>query len=140
MLSPHFKLSEFERSQTAAAHGIANRAPVSAVSNLQNLCQEVLEPLRLWLGEPVIVNSGYRCRELNSLVGGVKNSQHMAGEAADLRVRSEYEAHLWQRWIDRNCEYDQCIVEHNSQGAFWLHVSCKRDLRRNRHRCFDLKK
>ena len=78
-LTKHFTLSEFTRSEKAQAKGIDNTPSLEAVSNLQYLCQQVLEPLRQWIGKPVVINSGYRCSELNQLVGGVNNSQHMTG-------------------------------------------------------------
>ena len=83
-LSQHFRLSEFTRSATASARGIDNTPSASAIDNLRRLCQEVLEPLRRHLDRPVVISSGYRCKKLNQLVGGVRTSQHMTGEAADI--------------------------------------------------------
>lgn len=83
-LSQHFRLSEFTRSATASARGIDNTPSASAIDNLRHLCQEVLEPLRRHLDRPVVISSGYRCKKLNQLVGGVRTSQHMTGEAADI--------------------------------------------------------
>ena len=85
-LTTHFYLSEFTRSSTAQEKGIDNTPSLEAVSNLQYLCQQVLEPLRVWIGKPVVINSGYRCAKLNQLVGGVSNSQHQTGQAVDIRL------------------------------------------------------
>ena len=82
-LTAHFCLEEFTQSATAAKHGICNEPPIDAISNLQNLCQQVLEPLREHYGRAIHISSGYRCKELNRRVGGVANSQHLKGEAAD---------------------------------------------------------
>ena len=76
-LTEHFSLDELIRSNTAITRGICNMPYQAAIDNLQNLCQRVLEPLRQWAGVPVKISSGYRCRELNKAVGGVKNSQHI---------------------------------------------------------------
>ena len=45
-----------------------------------------LEVLRRILGKPIIINSGYRCPKHNAKIGGVTNSQHVLGTAADIRV------------------------------------------------------
>ena len=88
-LSPHFRLSEFEASRTAAEQGIANVAPPEAVENLQRLCEGCLEPLREALGRPIVITSGYRCQRLNEiLVHAARKSQHMVGCAADFYVGS----------------------------------------------------
>ena len=83
-LSEHFSLSEFTKSITAERLGIDNKPGYEQVLAMRNLCREVLEPLRQHYGQPIRITSGYRCEELNSAVGGVRRSQHMLGEAADL--------------------------------------------------------
>ena len=99
-----------------------------AVANIEALVENVLDPAREKLGAPIVVNSGYRCPRHNAAVGGVTNSQHMKGEAADivpvnsekLKVKSDLER-LKQIIID-NGRYDQLI----DYGTF-LHVSWKRN-------------
>ena len=139
-LSPHFQLEEFERSATATRLGICNAAPLAVITCLQNLCQQILEPARQAYGKPIVIQSGYRCTQLNQAVGGVPNSQHRTGEAADL----PYSATLLA--ILKTLPYDQLIVEVSKSykasggtrsscapvgaqasklGAKWLHVSCK---------------
>ena len=141
ILTEHFSLEGFTRSSTALQSGICNEPPIEVISNLQNLCQEVLEPLRLHYGKPIHISSGYRCKELNKRVGGVKNSQHLKGEAADLLVPSVKIAKEWFEWIQQNCwNYDQCILERNKHGKYWLHVSARRELHYNRHQAFLLVK
>ena len=125
-MTEHFDLVELTRSATATRLGLMNVPSQTAVGNLRNLCQKVLEPLRQHLGKPIIVTSGYRSKELNKAVGGVENSQHLVGEAADLRIESEKQGREWMAWIMDNCEFDQLILERNSK-ATWLHVSCKRN-------------
>lgn len=89
-LTDHFSLSEFTRSSTADRLHINNTIDLSVPSgqsvfkNLKNLCEQVLEPLREHFGIPVVICSGYRCPQLNKAVGGVPNSQHLKGEAADI--------------------------------------------------------
>ena len=83
-LTKHFTLEEFTRSSTAKARGIDNTVPEKLIPALRNLCETVLEPLREQAKEPVEISSGYRCPELNRVVGGKNTSQHMKGEACDI--------------------------------------------------------
>lgn len=145
-LTPHFKLSEFTKSSTASARGIDNTPPKEVIDNLRNLCEQVLEPLRQFFNVPIVIGSGYRCPALNKAVGGVKNSQHMTGEAADIHIpvydfvdsngkhHSNMETlNMWMRWLIDNTDFDQCIKETANRRTYWIHVSCKRDRSKNRH-------
>lgn len=132
-LTEHFHLEEFTRSHTASVHHIQNQPPAAAIQALKKLCKNILEPLRQWTGKPIIINSGFRCEELNRLVGGVTNSQHLSGEAADIRVNSLMEARMWFAWIMDNCDFDQLIWEKNPKGVYWIHVSHKLLSEQNRH-------
>ena len=132
-LSKNFTLEELIHSNTAERMGIDNvPKDEKVVENLRSLCLEVLQPLRDYVGAPVHINSGYRCPELNMAVGGVKNSQHCRGEAADIRIVSPKQGREWAAWIEDNCRFDQMLLERNKNGAVWLHVSCKRDEKKNR--------
>ena len=136
-LSKNFTYKEFIRSSTAERMGIDNRPKTKeeekkVIENLRNLCLEVLQPLRDYVGAPVHINSGYRCKALNLAVGGVKNSQHSRGEAADIRIASPKQGREWAAWIEDNCRFDQMLLERNKNGGVWLHVSCKRDEKANR--------
>ncbi len=83
-LSEHFRLSEFVSSATAERLGIDNTPDSTALHNIELLCRYVLEPIRQAFGQPIVVNSGYRCRQLNIAVGGAKRSFHLSGRAADI--------------------------------------------------------
>ena len=132
-LSENFTLEELIRSNAAERMGFDNvPKDEKVVENLRSLCLEVLQPLRDYVGAPVHINSGYRCPELNMTVGGVKNSQHCRGEAADIRIVSPKQGREWAAWIEDNCRFDQMLLERNKNGAVWLHVSCKRDASKNR--------
>ena len=132
-LTPHFTLEEFERSATAARLHIDNRVPAELVPNIKNLCEQVLEPLRERFGEPIYISSGYRCPQLNRAVGGVPNSQHTRGEAADIcglspdstSPEARRKMREWAEWIMDNCPFDQLLRE-RSGNSYWIHVSLKR--------------
>ena len=154
-LSEHFKLSEFLRSRTAERHSIPNIPLKRDITAMQNLCVRCLEPLRQALCLPILISSGYRCPQLNTLVGGVENSQHMRGEAADITIPKKHRpfAHgtdeqavrLLFKYAQQYADYDQLILEHYTDkktGAqsWWLHISCRIDYRRNRHEAIKIEK
>lgn len=78
-LSPHFTLEELTRTST----GLPNMPDQAALVCLHNVCAEALEPIRLILGVPLRINSGFRSAAVNEAIGGAKSSQHMRGQAAD---------------------------------------------------------
>ena len=80
----YFTISELTASATALREGIDNRPSKCAYHLLHVLVDQLLDPIREAWGKPIIVSSGYRCKELNELVGGVKNSHHLLGCAADI--------------------------------------------------------
>lgn len=123
-ISKSFVLEEFTKSDTAKAKGIVNAIGQTEVVNLCALVHQVLQPLRDAMGHQVKIGSGYRCPRLNAAVGGVKNSQHMTGEAADLCIDGDMQkGKRWFEWIKANCNFDQLIWEHNAKGTYWVHVS-----------------
>ena len=111
------------KSDTAIKQRLWNGANLEVEENLRALVDEVLDPLRERYGKPIYVNSGYRCPELNRLIGGAVNSQHMRGEAADIRpsqANSSDLAELAQILI-ANGKFDLLIIY-----PTFLHVSWRR--------------
>lgn len=84
----YFELEELLRSETALNQGIENLPSWEDVENLHEFVTDVLDPIRIEWGQPIVVESGYRSVELNAKVGGVLNSAHMVGKAADIRLVS----------------------------------------------------
>ena len=120
----HFTIEEMYASQTAKAKGIDNKPNVQQMINLVYLCVYVLEPLRVAMNEPIKIGSGFRCQKLNKAVGGVYNSQHLKGQAADLCIDGDMEkGWKWFSYIKEHLPFDQLIMEHNSKGSYWVHVS-----------------
>ena len=134
-LSPHFTVGEFFRSGTAIRLGIDTNpdahpgegiSTAEVVENLRALCTEVLEPLRRRVGR-VIVTSGYRCQELNKAVGGVWNSQHLKGEAADIFVPDTATAMRYGHILERHSAVQQLLLEPMGiQQKRWIHVGFRR--------------
>jgi hypothetical protein len=127
-ISKNFTLEELLASDTAKAKGIKNVPGTQEVCALCALVINILQPLRDAMGEPIKIGSGYRSLALNKAVGGVANSQHMKGEAADLCIDGDkIKGKRWFDWIKAHCEYDQIIWEHNAKGNYWVHVSFRAD-------------
>ena len=122
-LTAHFSREEMSRSRTATRRGIDNTPPDWVWTNLEALCENVLEPARMALG-PIRVTSGYRSPDVNYAVGGSPTSQHMTGEAADVEppTSASYSMGDLLRWIRKNAPFDQLIWEFGE----WVHVSHKR--------------
>ena len=112
-LSNHFSLSEFLNLKKYPD----NIPSMQVAANLTYGCLLLLEPARLEVG-PILINSGYRNQRVNALVGGVKNSQHLQGCAADIRPRDPQQ---FQRLVAflRSCEYSDQLLT----GSGWLHIS-----------------
>jgi hypothetical protein len=121
----HFTIEELYASATAKAKGINNKPDIQQIINLVYLCAYVLEPLRKAMGEPIKIGSGFRCQQLNKAVGGVSNSQHLTGQAADLCIDGDIaKGKRWFNYIKDHLPFDQLIWEHNAKtGSYWVHVS-----------------
>lgn len=126
-LSPHFALAELSRSATASARGIDNTPPPAAVANLRRLAETALEPLRTLWGCPIKVTSGFRCPEVNALVGGVTGSAHLDGRAADLIPTGLAFEKAYDLAAKSPIPYDQLIIERVSSGVTWIHVAIARE-------------
>ncbi|NBB18567.1 DUF882 domain-containing protein [Runella sp. CRIBMP] len=118
-LTPHFTLKEMTVSQTAIRMGIDNTPNTRQITNLTRLCENILEPLRIMVGKPINVSSGFRNPTVNSLVGGSSSSQHMKGEAADFTIEGLTVQELFDLIRTSTLPYDQLIQEFDS----WVHVS-----------------
>ena len=138
-LTKHFTLEELCASATAKARGIQNKPNAQQIISLVYLAAYVLEPLREAMHEPIPISSGFRCEQLNRAVGGVSNSQHMKGQAADLCIGGDMKkGRKWFDFIKTHLNFDQLIWEHSSNGTYWVHVSFVHpDFGRNRRQAID---
>ena len=134
-LSNHFSLAEMTQSATAKRLGIDNTASIPVIANLKALCTNILEIIRMEWGEPIIVNSGFRCEKLNKAVGGAKTSDHIYGNAADIRTLSNRKSdnfRLFTKILElrdqKKIKFGQLIDEH---GYSWIHISNQTKKHRN---------
>jgi zinc D-Ala-D-Ala carboxypeptidase len=121
-LSKHVTLAEFENSPTATTHGINNKMSESQIASAKLLCENVFEPLRLYLNIPIRISSGFRSVQLNKMIKGSLTSQHTKGEAMDIKIDAK-----GFYFIKDKLEFDQLIWEFgNDEQPSWVHVSYKK--------------
>lgn len=123
----YFELDEFINSSTAKKKGIDNIPSFEVVEHLDELVNNILDPLRAAYGMPIRITSGYRCPELNKAVGGSSTSVHQIGYAADLQVGGSFDKFVCfvVEWLRKTgTKFDQVLIE-SSKGTEWLHVGLK---------------
>lgn len=123
-LSTHFSLHEFTRSDAADRNGIDNvPTDLKILDNLREAAN-LMQRIRMILGVPILISSGYRCPALNELVGGQSTSDHMQGLAVDFRAPAfGTPLAVCQKlvpYVDR-LHIGQLIYE--NFAAQWVHVS-----------------
>lgn len=124
----YFTISELCESDTARAKSIRNIPfTLEVLDNLHLLITECLNPIRECFGKPIYVNSGYRCAELNKAVGGVATSQHLRGEATDIRGANDAETEQIYNIAKSLGRFDQLLFESNGKGVKWVHLSYKKN-------------
>jgi uncharacterized protein YcbK (DUF882 family) len=117
-LSQNFTLDELTASQTAARKGLDNTPNATEVANLVRVAA-LLEEVRTLLNKPILINSGFRSKQVNDAVGSRDTSQHRIGCAADIRVSGMTPREVVEACIAANIGYDQIIEEFGS----WTHIS-----------------
>ena len=117
-LSPNFTLEELTVSQTAVRRGFDNTPNATEIANLVRVAA-LLEEVRALVKKPILVNSGFRSKQVNDTVGSRDTSQHRIGCAADIRVPGMTPREVVEACIAANIGYDQIIEEFGS----WTHIS-----------------
>ena len=112
-LSAHFSLGEFLHLDKYPD----NIPSMQDVANMTYGCNMLLEPARRVVG-PIIINSGFRNKAVNRRVGGVSNSQHLVGQAADIRPRDPRQFSRLVEFLRHHELTDQLLT-----GNGWMHIS-----------------
>ncbi len=136
MISKHVSSKEGVYSRNALRLDINNTPEPYHLVNMQVIAELVFEPLREWVGGPIKINSFYRCKELNSAIGGSAKSQHCEGRAIDLddTFGHKTNAEMFE-YIKNNLDFDQLIWEFgDNKNPDWVHVSYV-SIDENRRRC-----
>ena len=136
MISKHVSYKEGVYSNTATRRGIDNTPNDEQLSNMELIAEEVFEPLRVWVGGPIKINSFFRSPELNTAIGGSSKSQHCKGQAMDIddTFGKATNAEMYN-FIKDNLDFDQMIWEFgDDDNPDWVHVSYVSE-DDNRRRC-----
>ena len=129
-ISEHISYKEATQSSTAIRHGIDNTPPENIIPFMKAVAEQCFEPLRKWYGKPIRINSFYRSPDLNALVKGASNSQHVKGQAIDIDAGSKEENKKLFDYIKNNLKFDQVINEYDYS---WVHVSFNPGQNRNQY-------
>jgi len=135
-ISKHISYREGVYSRTATRLGIKNDPNAEQMENMIAIAEEVFEPLRMWVGGPIKINSFFRSPELNKAIGGSGKSQHCHGQAIDLddTFGRATNAEMYE-FIKKHLDFDQMIWEFgDDENPDWVHVSYVSE-EENRNRC-----
>jgi len=136
MISKNISYKEGVYSRTATRLNIDNKPNDDQMQNMCLIAEEVFEPLRVWVGGPIKINSFFRSPELNKAIGGSTKSQHCHGQAIDLddTFGRATNAEMYE-FIKKYLDFDQMIWEFgNDDNPSWVHVSYVSE-DKNRNRC-----
>jgi len=135
MISKHISDKEGVYSRTALRRGIDNTPTKDHRVNMVELAENIFEPLRMYVGGPIKINSFYRSPELNKAIGGSSKSQHCNGQAIDIddTFGRMTNAEMF-KFIKDHLNFDQMIWEFgDDKNPNWVHVSYVG--KENRNRC-----
>lgn len=134
IISEYFTLDELCKSSIGARLGIVNIPSQKVLINLQGLTTHVLDPIRVEFGA-TIMNSGFRCSELNKVIpGSSKKSQHQYGQAGDIVFPDNSIAMKTKvvNFILDNLVFDKLIIEYWNGEYGWIHISYNINVASNR--------
>lgn len=136
--SEYFTLEELTKSATAKRLKIDNTPTNEVIRNLQYGVDMILDPLRRMYGQPIVITSAYRCPLLNQTVGGVKNSWHQRGCAADIHINDPEDAKVKFDLLKSLPSVDTVLFEHSLHSE-WLHVQWDMNVTPRHHFNFNYK-
>ena len=136
MISDNISFKEGTFSATATRLGLPNVPTKEHLSNMQLIAKKVFEPLRVYVGGPIKINSFYRGPELNKAIGGSSKSQHCNGQAMDIDDTYGHMSNATMyNYIKENLDFDQMIWEFGTdENPDWVHISYVNP-GENRNRC-----
>ena len=121
----YFTIKEMTKSRTAELYHIDNTPAKEVVENLKKVMY-ILDIVRTYIGKPILINSGYRCKRLNEKVGGVQNSMHTKGLAADFRTGEKEDINIMFEFLKKN-QKEFKIIELINYKTF-IHVGVSETL------------
>ena len=136
MISNHISYKEATYSRTATRLDIENKPNEKQMQSMCLIADEVFEPLRMYVGGPIKINSFFRAPKLNKAIGGSTKSQHCHGQAIDLddTYGRATNAEMYN-FIKEHLDFDQMIWEFgDDDNPDWVHISYV-SADKNRNRC-----
>ena len=122
--SPHFSIEELTFSETAARKGIDNTPSDDVLDNLYKTAMEMENVRELLNNNPILISSGYRCLELNELLGSKPTSAHIRGLACDFTCPKFGDPDdIVDAIFKSDILYDQIILEFDK----WVHIAFPAD-------------
>lgn len=121
----YFTVKEMTKSQTAKLYNIENTPTEKVIENLKKTMY-ILDMIRVYIRKPIFINSGYRCEKLNDIVGGVHNSMHTKGLAADFRTGEKEDINIMFEFLKKN-QKEFKIIELINYKTF-IHVGVSETL------------
>ena len=122
----YFTLKEMTESRTAKTYQIDNEPKEDSIKENLKKVMYILDLTRVYIGKPIHINSGYRCKKLNEMVGGVQNSMHTKGLAADIRTGEKEDINTMFEFLKKN-QKEFKIIELINYKTF-IHVGVSKKL------------
>ena len=125
MISKHISYHEGTYSQTGVRKDLDNTPADDQLKRMEEVAENLFEPLREWVGGPIKINSFFRGEPVNTAIGGSRKSQHMKGQAIDIDDTFGHKTNAeMYHYIKDNLDFDQLIWEFGTdKNPNWLHVS-----------------
>jgi len=125
MISEHISYKEATHSNTALRRNLDNTPNDEQLKCMEEVAENLFEPLRKWVSGPIKVNSFFRGEPVNTAIGGSKRSQHMKGQAIDIDDTFGHKTNAeMYHYIKDNLDFDQMIWEFGTdKNPNWLHIS-----------------
>ena len=125
MISKHISYHEGTYSQTGVRRDLDNTPDDDQLKRMEEVAENLFEPLREWVGGPIKINSFFRGEPVNTAIGGSRKSQHMKGQAIDIDDTFGHKTNAeMYHYIKDNLDFDQLIWEFGTdKNPNWLHIS-----------------
>ena len=131
-LTEHFSLEEMTKTSVQGFNNIPNAAQTNNLKRLCGWLERLRDEWNLRYGDgddPIIINSAFRSEAVNKAVGGAKNSNHLSGCAADIRVLGmeqmlRYATILLDISDKSNEDFDELLMERKG-NSLWLHFAVR---------------
>ena len=125
MISKHISYHEGTYSQTGVRRDLDNTPDYKQLKRMEEVSENLFEPLREWVGGPIKINSFFRGEPVNTAIGGSRKSQHMKGQAIDIDDTFGHKTNAeMYHYVKDNLDFDQLIWEFGTdKNPNWLHIS-----------------